>query len=429
MCINGEATRNDLSHFKLPEISFADLEVGSSTAHSTLNKVLSSEGIISIVGIPSFAGARSELLSDLVSCPSMSASSKVEMQDGTVRHSIFGETESLFELPTPHSKCPLFGTKLQIFRGILDVVGDALTHQLGSLCGSVDLQSVPTPSNLNTTASPLQDVIQAGKKLEHLHSYSYKTHNRQPANLLDMHTDMGLFILMTPALTLDKEDTNIPSALPTVSTGLFVQRRNGDVVFADSRPDSLILMIGQGFADWLAPRLQDPSSQCSKFRPMPHGVDLSQLRQSLNIDQGLVGKRGWYGRMFQLPDQWLAHEIGAVSSPEDTSSNVDQTPSEVNLVSGFDALTRSVKLIPAAFQIADSNGAARPKQMSLARGHRRHLTAVNAAETCILDGGSLGIQCWMQCMAPPTTCTADQTVSFLHSRLHTMRMHISWFFL
>jgi TPP-dependent pyruvate/acetoin dehydrogenase alpha subunit len=115
---------------------------------------------------------------------------------------------------------------------------------------------------------------------------------------------MGLFILATPAL-MPTEAAPVYGQEPVrTHTGLFIQRANKDIVFPSYRADGLILMVGQGFKDWLAPRI--PHSPCQKLRPTPHGVDLSDISGTTKGSNGNKQRRhqrGWYGRMFQLPDE------------------------------------------------------------------------------------------------------------------------------
>ena len=125
---------------------------------------------------------------------------------------------------------------------------------------------------------------------------------------LDMHTDAGLFIAMTPAMIYDSKST---STSTSTSTGLFVQLGNGEVVHPTS-PNSIIFMLGDGASRWIGPHAK--GSSC-KFRSTPHGVDMTQAGMDANSKHAQKNnndgmQRAWYGRMFMLPEEAIVADVG-----------------------------------------------------------------------------------------------------------------------
>ena len=119
--------------FVLPEVPLASLQLdGEAATHRLLLAALSSDGLISITGVPLYAKARYDLLAALADCPALASDTGgVKMQDGSVRTSLFGEAAQPFVgLPTA-ADCPLFDAKLQVFRAVVDLVSHTVAQLLG----------------------------------------------------------------------------------------------------------------------------------------------------------------------------------------------------------------------------------------------------------------------------------------------------------
>jgi hypothetical protein len=200
----------------------------------------------------------------------------------TVEHGILAPISGLSSAP---SECKSFGQESETLRALVDMASSAFVHALDAVCSfSEPFESKPQNGE-QTQYKSVSDIANHGKHLEHFHLYTkqFKESKSEPITL-EMHTDAGLFIAMTPALNIGE------STESEHRTGFFIQLANGDVTYPSAPRDSLIFMVGQGSKQWLNPKF---SPKCA-LRPTPHGVDLKRHDKPTLT-------RGWYGRMFMLP--------------------------------------------------------------------------------------------------------------------------------
>jgi hypothetical protein len=83
---------------------------------------------------------------------------------------MFGEASTPFAPLPIGSSCPLFDSRLRIFRSIVDLVSNAVAKQIGQMCGSLASSPFATTNSSKSFAS-IQELINSGTQLEHLHSY------------------------------------------------------------------------------------------------------------------------------------------------------------------------------------------------------------------------------------------------------------------
>ncbi len=74
--------------------------------------------------------------------------------------------------------------------------------------------------------------------------------DRQGQAALDMHSDVGLFLVMAPA-TLLQSDTLLPVAGSPSGAGLRLRLPSGEVVEPEVPPGSLLVMIGEASERWM----------------------------------------------------------------------------------------------------------------------------------------------------------------------------------
>jgi hypothetical protein len=142
-------------------------------------------------------------------------------------------------------------------------------------------------------------LLSKGEHLEHLHAYfSSPFHNstreesshkntavdtklRKPPDesaTIDFHTDGGLFIAMTAGL--------YKTHAASLDSGLYIRLPSGSTAMARLDDDSLVIMIGEGGARWLQPRL--PTEM--PLRAVPHALKVA-FPKMLAGDS--VGTRAW----------------------------------------------------------------------------------------------------------------------------------------
>ena len=119
-----------------------------------------------------------------------------------------------------------------------------------------------------------------------------------------MHTDSGLFVAMTAGLVRDEAGGEVSAEAVGDELVLYIQLPSGVVVRAAAEPDALLVLVGEGAAEWLLPVLGAP------LRAMPHalgGVGAFPAR----------GSRSWFGMMVLPPPftQRRGHQAGVAGEP------------------------------------------------------------------------------------------------------------------
>ena len=114
---------------------------------------------------------------------------------------------------------------------------------------------------------------------------------------MPLHTDAGLFIAIVPALHL-RYSSQTGEYIPIKDAngrrdGFYVQTWEGLEARVDplDESQSVVFVIGDGWAQWLNPSMASP------LRPAPHGM---VMRHNSADDDGIV--RVWYGQCtYRLP--------------------------------------------------------------------------------------------------------------------------------
>ena len=273
--------------------------VNPSADASELRSALRDVGLVQITGIPGFETLRQKVLDGAATCDTWKQTHTFE--DGTERKTIASRSipngPQPFDLPTG-AACDKFAHDLVPFRALVADATAAFSKKLTELVGN----SVATPLLATQDDHPFTtfaDVVEAGEHLEHVHRYARRvpaaSNEEAEALTLDMHTDQGLFIAFTPALTL-AGGVPVPAA---DAADFFVGLADGSrarVAFAD---DALVFMLGQGVEALLRPAAGAPKPTAPRFLPRatPH---------ALLVKPNAARTRLWYGRMVLPPQDALA---------------------------------------------------------------------------------------------------------------------------
>ena len=210
------------------------------------------------------------------------------------------------------SACPSFAAASTGLRSTVDDTGRAFGSLLDHLT-----HAPPPPDDAPASAhAPVDSFLQAAasaESLEHFHLFTQPEETEEEdkkgeraraaehggATTLQLHTDLGLFIIMTPGQYLDVESgLGVGDAVAatasanagahgeaTATAGLYVQLPSGEVVTPTFPKGSLLLMAGEGAARWVS-------------RRKPLGMYAAAHEVVLPMLAGTGVGRAWYGRMF-----------------------------------------------------------------------------------------------------------------------------------
>jgi hypothetical protein len=214
------------------------------------------------------------------------------MEDGTLRRTLATSSQGTTPQPLPeaaHSHCPQFATAASSLRAAVDSVGQAYAHVLDILMYGD--QACETPSQCFSSS------VEEAESLEHFHVFQQQTKGpsittlntsgaapdagRDGPNILSMHSDIGLFLVMTPAqyFTANSHGDAAPVAVSGSShvADLQVALRDGSVVGLQFPSNSLLVMNGEGLTRWMRPsaagRVQpwSPMHEVSPCSDTSHG--------------------------------------------------------------------------------------------------------------------------------------------------------------
>ena len=138
----------------------------------------------------------------------------------------------------------------------------------------------------------------SAESLEHFHLFRREAAPPAGASALDMHTDMGLFIVMTTAAYLPLVGS-APSEDAGRSPGLQVKLADGTVAEARFQPGSLIVMNGEGSNRWMnnpmGRMLLPPEHEVSHRRSCPFFPPLPDRPEgNCTLREGLGNSRMGY---------------------------------------------------------------------------------------------------------------------------------------
>ena len=259
-------------------------------------------GAFKITGIPDFKSASELVFSSFPTCvqESYKLSDNTDdsifsaiMNDGSMRLSV-GSKNSKGVSGDMRSKCAKTANNL---RNLVDLATKQLFLVLDEPSKFVRVKSLSDTMVMEPYDS-YQELIQQGAHIEHIHAYlnTKSDVNTDADNIptMAMHTDAGLMIAMTSGYysypttsPLDPNNSN-NEVTSEYENGLHMQLPDGEIVHVTTTSDDLIIMMGAGAQNWLAPKFG------LHFRAVPHSlyVDLGPNKQAT---------RCWYGKMILPP--------------------------------------------------------------------------------------------------------------------------------
>ena len=237
----------------------------------------------------------------------------------------------------------------------------------------------------------MKDAVDSGEHLEHFHVYhkeggdeeeekekekNVKTKTKCPKSLeksekhtLNMHTDLGVLLSMTPALYMKTGEILIREG-----SGLFVETREGEgrqVLLPD---DGILFMLGEGVNMWLDGGFE--------FHIPKHAMRMPDEEASASTtDRKHPITRAWYGRMV-LPPASARLQTG---DPIDSMTYADfQNVARRKLEGVSD--DGDMELVKKLEKVSCSHGRSLKEGLDV-QGHEDE-------DSC----GKGEIYCWMQCM-------------------------------
>ena len=224
-----------------------------------VGQALKEDGIIA-VEVPGFDELNRAVLRAAHECIDSTSTPQATLADGTVRRSLAASRSDSEAAPldVPETCAPLAAAEVE-FRAAVWSVAEAVAAWLGA----IDEVEAAAPLLRTRDGAPyatVSDIVRAGDHLEHFHSYRKET--AAPEATIDFHTDQGLFIAFTPALTVGAED---------VSAATFtLERRDGSraevALDAPRYASCVFVMLGDGVAQYAAGRE-------AGLRAAPHSLE------------------------------------------------------------------------------------------------------------------------------------------------------------
>jgi len=278
-------------------LDFSDLAAGR--VAETLERALTAEGLVQVVGIPEFARLRAGALRAAHGCVAVSprAASHV-FGDGTARRSLAtaGAGRALGAIAHESSAAPcdeLAGRGGEGFRLAVSRAVDVVVAQLDAILGLG--RAAPMLQAAGGGYHTLEEVVASGERLEHFHSYeSAAAGPAGPEPTLDFHVDQGLFIAFVPAMMLGGQGGEGEDA----PAGNFLLRlEGGREVEAELRSDSVVFLLGDGVNQYV-----NRAHRRSPLRAPSHAFRMPQDARSQ--------QRVWYGMMQLPPPDAVSEEDG-----------------------------------------------------------------------------------------------------------------------
>ncbi|KAG2440555.1 hypothetical protein HYH02_010139 [Chlamydomonas schloesseri] len=342
----------------LPAFSLAELKAPDDAALRAITNAIADLGMFAVTGV-SGGPAAHDALSSLVACAARGEVPlrKVEMEDGAIRHTLATATTAGVPQPLPADAvraCPDFAVAANRLRAAVAATGGAYAAVLDRLlygAGACTPQQLLASGKAGTAkataaikaaagaddADAAQQVrcygaaVRAAESLEHFHVFrpapaAAAATGAAERTVLGLHSDIGMFLVMTPAeLFASTPQTTASSAAAATTTSsipctddrqqqarraardLVVQLRDGRLV-APALPgggDVLLVMNGEGLTRWM--------------RPASTGLQpYSPLHEVLSTDMG-GGVRAWFGRMFMPPPSARLQALPATDSGSDVA--------------------------------------------------------------------------------------------------------------
>jgi len=382
-------------NFELPRVAFEDVLSQDESTSIFVAHQLVSLGALQITGIPQFAAARAEALRNAATCLAEEAGpvvagmsggvATVRMADGSTRRTIAAARDkSGHSTPMSSARC---GEPAATLRSLVDISARQLFLSLDRAVHSH--HGVKTHAEASSEANVLlkpaydsfEQIGRLGGHLEHLHVYYMPSNGTQRVHLpstyrrvgrtLPMHTDSGMFVVMTTGLVQFDEDEGSEerTGKSAAENELYLQLPGGVVARAEADEDALLVLAGEGAAEWLHPVLG------GKIRAMPHALGGERR-------VGRQRTRAWFGLMVLPPPMAL---IPVVHSINYGTESVEFIPYRAYREREIASAKDAAEFLPAACMTAQWLGEA--------SAHKRKLRN----SLCTLADGSSGVMCWTQC--------------------------------
>jgi hypothetical protein len=420
--------------FELPTFDYSQLTSGDMPTQ--LLNALKTDGIVSVNNIPYYAAARAAYLDQGALCAvkaATNASAGVEapefiigktLQDGTERYTIrmpSGRDQDATEVAnTTEDACPGYAAAYQELSALLEwvVVGVSAALDSTSFTTRDGYQQVVTSRKLMTDAV----------RLDHYHAY-YAAESGQRrltatdstssgASVVDdlsleLHEDDGMFIAFPTPAFYSVDTTTGELELVTVtgssddkydgaaSTGLVIQTHDGTRVRPVLTADSVTLMVGTGYNQWVDASENLPA--------VMHGMRMPDVSSS---DSSRRLLRSWFGKMTLLPgyQRMLRGDVTFEEHANATTRFVNDRMLEADhhLV----GCAPGRKLVASAdaectYQSCTTkSGATAPSEGCDVVCNRSHSTdAAECAASCTCSASShTATTCWMLCVLDLDTC-------------------------
>lgn len=409
----------------LPVFALSELQAPTAATLTRVGAAVSDLGMFAVTGDFACQHIAHQALSQFVACAAAGnlALRKVTMDDGTRRNTLATATNASVPQPLPADvelHCPDFATAAARLRSAVATAGRAYAGVLDRLLyGDA---ACAAPDQCFTSA------VLTAEGLEHFHFFepaASKATSAVPPHMLEMHADIGLFLVMSPAELFDHagaaeavaataaparrlaaanakpragraraasgddDGVGAPTSAPRRANDLVVQLADGKIV-APVLPDgALLVMNGEGLTRWMR-------ASSSPGRPHPY----SPLHEVLSSDMG-GGVRAWFGRMFMPARSALLQ-----------GADVDASLPQPQMAS------RPPSSAPASTSSRLTFGAYREHTHAMFRdglGQEASAAGCSPTRRRLADEGSCGaneVYCWHSCMAMPanTTCSKTEAV-------------------
>ena len=245
-------------NFYPAKVSRSELHLNSNRAVvRDVGQALKEDGIIA-VEVPGFDELNRAVLRAAHECIDSTKTPQATLADGTVRRSLAASRSNNEAGPLEVTCAPLAAAEVE-FRAAVWSVAEAVAARLGAI-DEVEAAAPLLKTRDGAPYATVSDIVRAGDHLEHFHSY--RKESASAGDTIDLHTDQGLFIAFTPALTVGAED---------VSAATFtLERRDGSraevALDAPRYASCVFVMLGDGVAQYAAGRE-------AGLRAAPHALE------------------------------------------------------------------------------------------------------------------------------------------------------------
>ncbi|PNH09173.1 hypothetical protein TSOC_004229, partial [Tetrabaena socialis] len=301
----------------------------------------------------------------------------VELDDGAVRRTLATATNNSMPQPLPADAlqhCPDFAAAAFQLRAAVAATGNAYAGILDKLLYGDAACSAPDQC--------FSGAVRNAESLEHFHFFEPAPSPSAAEHMLAMHSDIGLFLVMSPAELFDRaaaaatgDSKAAGEGKPQRAQDLVVQLADGRIVTPVLPDGALLVMNGEGLMRWM----RMPSVE-------PLHLPYSPLHEVLSSDLS-GGVRAWFGRMFMPPHAArLQVEDGSKDNAHASSRPTFAEYQQHTYTLFHDGLG----------QAASAAGCSPTRRQ-------------------LVDEGSCGndkVYCWMSCMSitPNITCSKDEII-------------------